>query len=66
MSEPMVDAAAQTIRCTACKDEIPMPLGVMDWVLSVLKAFGNAHKYCKTGGEGGLTTLAGIKVERKP
>jgi len=47
----IVDATTQTVRCERCGEEIPIPLGSIDWVLAVMKAFERAHKTCKKGDE---------------
>ena len=38
-----IDAATQTMRCTVCGDEVPIPLGAVPWVSEVMLAFANAH-----------------------
>lgn len=40
----VVDATTQTMRCNVCGDEIPMPLGDVDWVCAVMRAFTKAHR----------------------
>ena len=47
----IVDASTQTVRCERCGEEIPIPLGTINWVLSVMKAFEREHKTCKKGDE---------------
>ena len=42
----MIDAVGQVVRCTRCGEEIPIPLGRLDWVGAVLRAFGKAPKEC--------------------
>ena len=53
MSEPglrqhrdntVCDAKTQTLRCMVCGDEVPIPLGAVDWVVAVMKAFSEAHR----------------------
>ena len=41
------DATTQIMRCLICGDEVPLPLGVVDWVADVLVAFDRAHRNCK-------------------
>lgn len=48
----VVDAVTQTVRCEECGEEIPIPLGVIDWVTGVLAAFGKAHRECRKGDKG--------------
>ena len=38
-----IDAETQTIRCLVCQEEIPIPLGCMDWVNGVVRAYKRAH-----------------------
>jgi hypothetical protein len=39
----VVDANTETLRCLVCGDEIPIPLGVVPWVIKVMDAFMGAH-----------------------
>jgi hypothetical protein len=32
------------MRCLVCGDEVPMPLGVIDWVAGVAKIFARCHE----------------------
>ena len=43
----VADASTQTMRCEHCGEEIPIPLGDIDWVVSVMTAFDKAHRFCK-------------------
>jgi hypothetical protein len=52
----VVDAITQTMRCNVCKDEVPIPLGSLDWVAAVCLAFDKAHRACK--GNPGRTTFS--------
>lgn len=45
----VVDATTQTMRCNTCGEEVPIPLGVLDWVTGVMLAFRKAHRECKKG-----------------
>lgn len=51
-----VDADRQTMWCEVCGDEVPIPLGALDWAAAVMKAFADAH----AGGphEGGKTRFS--------
>ena len=40
----VIDAHTQTMRCTVCGDEVPIPLGDLRWASAVMRAFGAAHK----------------------
>ena len=50
-----LDVARQTLRCTACGDEIPFPLGDVAWVLAITRAFADAHRGRKH--QGGRTAF---------
>ena len=40
-------SSTQALHCLHCGEKFPFPLGMVDWVMGVMKAFGNAHKYCR-------------------
>ena len=42
----VVDAITKTMRCEVCKEEVPIPLGKIDWTSSVMQAFVVAHRGC--------------------
>jgi len=56
IDKTVCDAKTQTIRCEVCKDEIPLPLGSVDWVVRACNAFTRTHLNCN--GRKGKTTLA--------
>lgn len=43
----VIDPTTQTCRCLQCNEEIPLPLGRIEWVTGVLKSFSKVHKNCK-------------------
>jgi len=51
-----VDADTQTMRCTICGDEVPIPLGAPSWAGAVFRAFAQAHP--KTAHDGKRTYFA--------
>ena len=53
----VIDAKKGVLRCDRCKDEVPIPLGSVDWVIGVIRAFGKGHRYCKPGRGCGQTTF---------
>lgn len=38
-----IDATKQKVICPVCGDSIPMPLGDIKWVVSVIEAFSKNH-----------------------
>ena len=42
----IVDAVRQEMRCEKCGDAVPIPLGAIPWVATVMQAFGEAHENC--------------------
>lgn len=39
----VIDAGTQTLRCELCDEQVPLPLGLAAWVLTVCDAFAKAH-----------------------
>lgn len=66
--EPTADSAAicdanrQTMRCEVCGDEVPLPLGAVEYVVAVMRAFSREHPV--TEHEGGRTRIAHAELER--
>lgn len=58
----IVSSENQEVRCQRCGDRIPFPLGTIDWVTGVLKAFNLAHQDCKPGGRNRRTWFAERRV----
>jgi hypothetical protein len=64
------DAKTQTLRCTVCGDEVPIPLGTLSWVLAVMEAFSKEHSSSKHEGRrtwfsGNVKMGAGRKPRRR-
>jgi len=43
----VMDATTQTLRCERCGEEVPIPVGVIDWFVGVTRAFSAAHADCE-------------------
>jgi len=54
----VLDAEKQVCRCTKCGDEVPIPLGVVEWVVGYLNAFVKAHRRCNTDPRPGRTRVS--------
>ena len=39
----VIDTKTQTMRCKKCGDEVSIPLGVLKWAVTVMKAFADVH-----------------------
>lgn len=64
----VVDSVGQCIRCTACGEEVPIPLGVFTWSVGVMKLFSRCHNEChrRTDRSGPRTWFSTIvPVERR-
>lgn len=57
----IVDSTRQVLRCTRCGDEVPMPLGLIDWVVAYMKAFGKAHQRCIEEPDPGSTRVSVLR-----
>jgi hypothetical protein len=42
----VMDAAGQVLRCTRCGEEVPIPMGVIEWFAGYIRAFSKAHASC--------------------
>ena len=40
----IIDASTQTMRCNVCGDEVPIPMGILKWAATVMRAFALAHR----------------------
>ena len=43
-------ADTQTLHCDKCGCHMAIPLGQMDFVCAVIRAFNKAHRHCRPGG----------------
>jgi len=60
----VVDTTTQTMRCSECGDEVPIPLGVISWVTAVMNAFDEVHHDCRH--EPGRTRFSKPNVQGQP
>jgi len=44
--DTVIDPGKQVLRCNICGDEFPIPLGHLDFVNKIFKAFDKEHKDC--------------------
>ena len=60
----VIDADRQELVCTRCGESVPIPLGVIPWVVAVGKAFEAALRRCQPGErrEEPLCRLSGISL----
>lgn len=47
----VIDANLQAMVCNHCGSKAPIPLGKIQYVCDVMKAWGKAHRTCKPGSD---------------